>query len=50
MEEHGDAEDAENDVDLPGDVLEGRRNEVGEGEVKGPVEGGRECNCFTADA
>ena len=34
---HSDTEDSEDDVSTPGDVDEGRRNEVAESEVEGPV-------------
>lgn len=33
---HDEAENAEDDVCFPGDVFEGGREEVGEGEVEGP--------------
>ena len=41
---HGEAKDAKDDVRLVGDVLEGRRHEVGEREVEDPVGGGGEGN------
>ena len=50
VQEHGDAEDAEDDVDLPLDVDKSGGHEVTEGEVEGPVGGGGEGNGFTADA
>lgn len=36
MKGHDEAENAEDDVRFPGDVFEGGREEVGEGEVEGP--------------
>lgn len=50
MEEHGDAEDAEDDVDFPGDVLKGGRDKVGECKIEDPVCRGAEGDCFAADA
>ncbi len=50
MNEHGRAKDAEQDVYLPLDVLKGRRDEVSECEVEGPVCGGGESDGFPADA
>lgn len=37
VDEHGETEDAEHDVDFPADVGEGRWDEVGECEVEDPV-------------
>lgn len=39
---HGETEDAENDVRLPGDVREGGSDEEGECEIEDPVRGGGE--------
>ena len=50
VQTHGCAEDAEDDVDFPGDVGEGGRDEVAERKVEGPVGGGAEGVGFAADA
>lgn len=50
VHEHGEVEDAEDDVGFPLDVFEGGRDEVAEGEVEGPVGGGGERDGFAADA
>lgn len=50
MQEHGGAEDAEEDVYFPLNILESWRHEVAECEVEGPVGRGGERDGFAADA
>lgn len=49
VEEHGGAEDGEDEVDLPLDIDERRRNEVGEGKVEDPVGGRGQSNTLATD-
>lgn len=50
VDEHGGAEDTENDICPPLDAHKRWGNEVAEGKVEGPVCGRGECNCFPTDA
>lgn len=50
MDPHGNAEDTEDNVGVPSDVDEGRRDEVTKSKIEGPVcRGGKSCS-FSANA
>lgn len=50
VDEHGYTEDAKDNVHLPADIDERRRDEVAEGKVEGPVAGRGERNGLASDA
>lgn len=50
VEEHGNVEDTEDQIDLPSNVLERRRNKCAESGIERPVGGGGEGDTFTANA
>lgn len=50
VDEHGGAEDGEEDVSPPGDLLKRRGHEVGEGKVERPVRGGGEGDGLSTEA
>ena len=48
MHEHGEVEDAEDEVSFPFDVYKGRGNEIAQSKIKCPVGRRCECYCFAA--